>query len=220
MKYYPVFLDLNGKLCLIVGGGRVAERKVRSLLRAGARVKVVSPKLTLPLSRLKDQGKIAHKVRPFRRGDLRGAFLAIAATDDRAVNENIFQQAQAWPMPVNVVDDPAHSSFIVPSLINRGDLLIAFSTSGRSPALAKALRQKLQKEIGKEYTFLLRLLGAVRPQVLSREFNPKHRQKILHQLAGEKFLSLIRRQDFKALEARLKALLGPDFSLKELGRWQ
>ena len=167
MKYYPVLLDLDGKLCVVVGGGGVAERKVRNLLQAGARVRVISPQLTFSLTRFKEKGKIIHRQRSFRSADLHGTFLAIAATDDRRVNERVFEQALRQKIPVNVVDDPAHSSFIVPSLVQRGDLLIAVSTSGQSPALARALRQKLQKEFGPEYIFLLKLLGAVRKKVFS-----------------------------------------------------
>ena len=217
MKYYPILLDLDGKLCVVVGGGRVAERKIRSLLQAGALVKVISPQLPLSLSRFKENGKIIHRQRSFRSGDLHGAFLAIVATDDRRANERVFGQAFNQKIPVNVVDDPAHSSFIVPSLVQRGDLLIAISTSGQSPALARALRQKLQKEIGPEYIFLLKLLGAVRKKIFSLGLGQKRNQIIFRKLAGKDLLPLIRKNDYTGLENRIKTLLGSGFSLKELG---
>jgi len=217
MKYYPVLLDLDGKLCVVVGGGRVAERKVRSLLQVGALVKVISPQLTQSLSRLKERGKIIHSQRPYRSGDLHRAFLAITATDDRRANERVFNQALRQKIPVNVVDDPAHSSFIVPSLVQKGDLLIAISTSGQSPALARALRQKLQKEIGAEYIYLLKLLGAVRKKILSLGLGQKRKQVIFRKLAGKDLLLLIRKNDYTGLENRMKTLLGSGFSLKELG---
>ncbi len=217
MKYYPVLLDLDGKLCVVVGGGRVAERKVRSLLQVGALVKVISPQLTQSLSRLKERGKIIHFQRSYRSGDLHRAFLAIAATDDRRANERVFSQALRQKIPVNVVDDPAHSSFIVPSLVQKGDLLIAISTSGQSPALARALRQKLQKEIGAEYIYLLKLLGAVRKKILSLGLGQKRNQIIFRKLAGKDLLPLIRKNDYTGLENRMKTLLGSGFSLKELG---
>lgn len=217
MKYYPVLLDLDGKLCVVVGGGRVAERKVRSLLQVGALVKVISPQLTQSLSRLKERGKIIHSQRSYRSGDLPRAFLAIAATDDRRANERVFSQALRQKIPVNVVDDPAHSSFIVPSLVQKGDLLIAISTSAQSPALARALRQKLQKEIGAEYIYLLKLLGAVRKKILSLELGQKRNQVIFRKLAGKDLLLLIRKNDYTGLENRMKTLLGSGFSLKELG---
>jgi precorrin-2 dehydrogenase/sirohydrochlorin ferrochelatase len=217
MKYYPVLLDLDDKLCVVVGGGRVAERKVRSLLQVGALVKVISPQLTQSLSRLKERGKIIHSQRFYRSGDLHRAFLAIAATDDRRANERVFSQALRQKIPVNVVDDPAHSSFIVPSLVQKGDLLIAISTSGQSPALARALRQKLQKEIGAEYLYLLKLLGAVRKKILSLGLGQKRNQIIFRKLAGKDLLPLIRKNDYTGLENRMKTLLGSGFSLKELG---
>lgn len=217
MKYYPILLDLDGKLCVVVGGGRVAERKVRTLLQTGAVVRVISPQLTFALERLKEKGEIIHFQRSFRSGDLHGAFLAIAATNERRANDRVFDLAVNQRIPVNVVDDPAHSTFIVPSLVQRGDLLIAISTSGQSPALARALRQKLQKEIGPEYIFLLKLLGAVRKKILSLGMGQKRNQAIFRKLVGRSLLPLIRKSDYAGLESRLETLLGPGFSLKKLG---
>lgn len=216
MRYFPIFLDLKEKLCVVVGGGRVAERKVRSLLKAGARVRVVGPELTAPLFRLREKGKIAHLSRPYRRGDLHGAFLVIAATDDRNANERVSRQAVRNRILVNVVDDPAYSSFIVPSIIARKELLVAISTSGRSPALARVLRRKLEKEIGPEYAFLLKILGTVRKKILSLGLGQRKNQRIFRQLVKEDLLGLIKEKKFQELNRHLKAILGPDFSLKKL----
>ena len=217
MRYFPALLDLQGKLCVVVGGGRVAGRKIRSLLKAGAVAKVISPDLTDSLSRLAKKGKIVHRNRPFQSRDLRGAYMAIAATDNRAINERVFFQAARQKIPVNVVDDPSHSSFIVPSLVERGDLLVAISTSGQSPALAKLLRQKLQKEIGPEYAFLLKLLGSVRRKILLQGLGQKYNQQIFRQLANDDLLSLIRKNDRQKIETCLRGTLGPGYSWKELG---
>jgi precorrin-2 dehydrogenase/sirohydrochlorin ferrochelatase len=217
MRYFPALLDLQGRLCVVVGGGRVAERKVRSLLKAGALVKVISPKITQSLFRLELKGKIVHHPRSFRPGDLRGVFLCIAATDDRAINGRVSRQALRLKTPVNIVDDPAHSSFIVPSLVEQGDLLVAISTSGQSPALAKLLRQKFQKEIGPEYSSFLKLLGAVRKKVMSLGFGPKRNQTIFRKLVRDDLFSLIRKKDWRRLETRMGSILGPGFTLKELG---
>ena len=217
MRYFPALLDLQGKLCVVVGGGRVAERKVRSLLKAGALVKVISPQISESLFQSELKGKMVHRPRSFRSDDLRGAFLAIAATDDRGTNERVYRQALGLKIPVNVVDDPAHSSFIVPSRVERGDLLVAISTSGQSPALAKLLRQRLQKEIGPEYSSLLKLLGAVRTKVRSCGFSQKRNQRIFRKLVRNDLLSLIRKQDWRGLDTRVRYILGPGFSLKELG---
>jgi precorrin-2 dehydrogenase/sirohydrochlorin ferrochelatase len=216
MKYFPAFLDLRGKLCVVAGGGRVAERKIRSLLRAGASVKVIGPELTKPLLRLKLDGKIVHRARLFRPRDLQGAVLTFAATDDRATNERVSRQAFKMKIPVNVVDAPALSSFIVPSLVERGDLLLAISTSGQSPALARLLRRKLQKEMGPEYSSLLKFLGALRRRILTFGWGQKRNQEVFRKLAREDLLHLIRKNDRRGLEARLRSILGPEFSVKEL----
>jgi len=220
MKYFPVFLDLKEKRCIVVGGGAVAERKVKNLLKAGARVKVISPELTAPLSRLRDEKKISHLSRSYRRKDLEGALLAIAATNDRTINERVFREATANRIPVNVVDDPAHSSFIVPSIVHKKDLLVAVSTSGRSPALARLLRQKLEREIGPEYPRFLSLLGRVRKKVLSRGLGQRENQRIFRRLVKDDLLPLIRGKKRREVNQRLRRALGPGFSLKDLGfRW-
>jgi precorrin-2 dehydrogenase / sirohydrochlorin ferrochelatase len=213
VKYFPVFLNLEGRLCVVTGGGRVAERKVRSLLNAGARVKVISPKLSSRLSGLEKKGKIEYQARPFRAADLRGAFLAIAATDDRSVNGLVFQQGVKQKIPVNVVDDPGQSSFIVPSLIRRGDLSLAISTSGRAPALARALRRRLQVEIGPEYELWLKILTAARKKILPLRLGQKKNQAIFRKLAGDEFLALIRQKDWARLDSRFKDVIGPGFTM-------
>jgi precorrin-2 dehydrogenase/sirohydrochlorin ferrochelatase len=221
MRYYPVFLDLKERLCVVLGGGRVAERKVKTLLRAGARVKVISPQLTASLARLKDGKRISHLSRAYRKNDLRGAFLAIGATDNRSINERIFREAAAGRIPVNVVDDPAHSSFIVPSIVKKKALLVAISTSGKSPALARVLRQKLEKEIGPEYEGFLKLLGRVRAKLLPLGLGQPRNQKIFRKLVGEDLLPLIRGKKFRELNRRLAKVLGPGYSLKDLGlKWE
>ena len=217
MRYFPALLDLKGKLCVVVGGGRVAQRKVRSLVKAGALVKVISPQISESLFQSEIKGKIVHRPRSFRSDDLRDAFLAIAATDDRATNERVSRLAFRLKIPVNVVDDPAHSSFILPSMVEQGDLLVAISTSGQSPALAKLLRQRLQKEIGPEYSFLLKLLGAVRRKVRSFGLSQKRNQIIFRKLVRDDLLSLIRKRDWRGLDTRVRYILGHGFSLKELG---
>jgi len=217
MRYFPAFLDLQNRRCVVVGGGRVAERKIRSLLRSGAEVKVVSPEITRRLVRLREKGRIRHQSRSFRLGDLQGAVLAFAATDDRETNKRVFDQASRQKIPVNVVDDPPLCSFIVPSVVERGDLLVAISTSGKSPALARLLRQHLQQEIGPEYRFFVKLLGTIRKRIMALGLRTNEKQKIFRQIAHPEILTLIRQKNFQRLEKRLKALLGPGLSWKELG---
>jgi precorrin-2 dehydrogenase/sirohydrochlorin ferrochelatase len=217
MRYFPAFLNLHRKRCLVVGGGQVAERKVRILLRAGAAVDVIGPRLSSALSLLKARRKIRHRARLYRYGDMREAFLVIAATNNQGTNEGIAQEAEKRKILVNVVDDPGRCNFIVPSRIERGDLLIALSTSGKSPALAKSLRQKLQREIGPEYAFLLRLLGEVRQRILPLGRGQKMNQEIFRWLVGQDFQALIKKKNFRELNRRLRKKLGSEFSLIKLG---
>ena len=217
MRYFPVFLDLKNRKCVVVGGGRVAERKIQNLRKAGATVTVVSPRLTPALERLKETKGIEHRRRAYKTGDLKAAFLAVAATDHRPTNEKVFREASARRIPVNAVDDPVHCTFIVPAVISRGDILIAISTGGRSPALAKALRKKLEREVGGEYASLLKLIGAVRKSILPLGWGPMKNQKIYRRLLQEDVLDLLRRGNHKALGRLLREIIGPDFPLEEAG---
>jgi precorrin-2 dehydrogenase/sirohydrochlorin ferrochelatase len=217
MKYFPVFLNLQQKACVVIGGGGVATRKVQNLLKAGARVTVFSPRVTEVLQRLHEKGKIAIRARSFRRGDLDKAHLVFAATDSRQTNEKVFREASALRILVNVVDDPEHCSFIVPAILSRGDIHLAISTGGQSPALAKALRKKLQKEIGPEYTLLLKILGAVRKNVLPLGWGAEKKQKIFRHLLQDDLLAMIRKREFRILESRLEKITGVRFSLRDLG---
>jgi precorrin-2 dehydrogenase/sirohydrochlorin ferrochelatase len=217
MKYFPVFFDLGKKVCVVVGGGRVAERKIRSLRKAGATVKVVSPRLTGGLKRLKAAKRIDHRCRTYRRGDLKTAYLAVAATDDRRTNEKVFREASALRIPVNTVDDPVHCSFIVPAVISRGDILIAISTGGQSPGLAKALRVRLEREIGPEYPALLKMIGAVRKRIIPLGWGAKKKQMIFDRLLQEDVIGMVRHRKHAALSRLLENIVGPGFSLKQTG---
>lgn len=188
-KYYPVFLDLAGRRCVVVGGGRVAERKVIGLLGAGALVKVVSPGLTGRLEREKSRGAITHAARHFRRGDLRGAFLVIAATDSREENQRI---AAAAPALVNVVDTPELCNFIVPSTVGRGPLTIAVSTSGTSPAMARAIRKDLEALYPPAFGKYLKEAAGLRARAGSEIKDRRKRQRYLKSLASQKTIDALR----------------------------
>lgn len=182
---YPIFLEVRGRLCLVVGGGAVAERKVRALLEQGATVRVVGPTLTPALAAKVAAGHVAHRNRPFAPADLTGAFLAFAATDDPAVNAAVAAAAEAARVPVNVADDPSRSTFLVPSTFQRGEVTVAVSTGGASPALAKRLRAELEEKVGEEYAALARLLGEARREVLRRVPDPRRRQDLFTRLTEE-----------------------------------
>lgn len=164
-EYYPLFLKVKGKECVVIGGGNVAERKVRGLLAAGAQVKVVAPELTQGLRRLAERGRIQATVRRYRNGDLDKALLAFAATDDTRLNSKIARDATRTGIPINVVDSPEASSFIVGAMLRRGDIVIAVSTGGHSPALAKKIRIALEASLPREYSLLPPLLASVRKEL-------------------------------------------------------
>ena len=163
--YYPVFLNLQGRKCLVAGGGQVALRKVSALLEHGADVTVVSPRLCAGLRKLADDGSIKVIDRAYRPGDMKGIQVAIVATSNRAVNMDAAEEAKRRGILVNVVDDPVLSDFIVPAIMRRGNLAIAVSTSGKSPALARKIRSRMEDEFGKEYAQLVLVVEQARRQV-------------------------------------------------------
>jgi precorrin-2 dehydrogenase/sirohydrochlorin ferrochelatase len=156
---YPVNLVLDGRPCLVVGGGRIALRKVEGLLACGAQVRVVAPRIDADLRAV---AGVTVDERPWRPDDMAGAWLVIAATDDPAVNAAVFDAGQREGIWVNGADDPANCSFTLPSVVRRGDLQVAVSTGGRSPALSSWLRRRLEAEIGPEYGLLLDILATER----------------------------------------------------------
>jgi precorrin-2 dehydrogenase/sirohydrochlorin ferrochelatase len=169
LKYYPVFLDIRDKKCVIVGGGEVAARKAERLLDCGAKVFVISPKLSPALAALKEKNIISHIAAQYSGDFINGAALVIGATDDEKTNAAISLDARRQGIPVNIVDDPQKCDFILPSLVQRGDLAITIGTGGKSPALARHLREELEAKYGKEYETLLKILGNLRVKMVKNE---------------------------------------------------
>jgi precorrin-2 dehydrogenase/sirohydrochlorin ferrochelatase len=163
---YPVALELSGRRCVVTGGGREAEIKARALLEAEADVVVIARRVSDGLGALARRGEITHVPRRYRPGDLRGAFLVIAADSDRAVRAAVFAEAEAHRVLCNAVDDVEHCHFAVPSIVRRGELLLAISTGGRAPALAKRLRRRLTAQFGWQWEALVDVLGDVRAATL------------------------------------------------------
>ena len=201
MRYYPIFLDLRGRRCAVVGGGRVAERKVRALLRAGASVHVISPSVTPRLALLAARKKIDLTPRTYRPADLEGPapsrpedgrgvrpVLVFAATDSPETQSAVRKDAEEVGALVNVADDARESDFIVPASFAQGDLLVAISTSGSSPALARRLRRQLQLTLGREYRGYLRLLREARKQVMDTLPDEAQRARIFRQLSGAQMM--------------------------------
>jgi siroheme synthase-like protein len=167
--YYPIFLNLQGKKCVVVGGGKVALRKVRMLLDCGADVIVVSPKPCPEIVKLSEDGLIRLIRRDYETGDLKDAVIAMACTDMKKVNRKVAGEAKKAGVLVNVADDSEPSDFIIPSFFRRGNLTIAVSTSGVSPAFARKIRAKLEKGFGEEYGSLLSIIGEVRSTIREKE---------------------------------------------------
>jgi siroheme synthase-like protein len=168
VAYYPVFLEMKDRSCVVVGGGPVAERKVEGLLASGARVTVISPELTPGLAALREEGRVHHVARCYREGDLEGYDVAVVGTDDGAVNADVAREGRRRRVWVNAVDDPVNCDFILPSVIRRGDVIIAASTGGASPALARRLREELEAFLSEDYAPLAELLQEVRQDLRSR----------------------------------------------------
>lgn len=192
--YYPAFVNLKGKRCAVVGGGKVAERKVLSLLRSGARVKVISPAITRTLEKQKSKGGIEHIEREYRKGDLKGIFLAVAATSDVRVNARISHDA---PCLVNVADRPEQANFIVPSLVKRGPLTIAVSTSGASPAAAKTIRKELEVIYGKGFGLFLGFLKGLRTRAVKEITDKTIRESFLKGVASEECFAVLREKGLR-----------------------
>ena len=206
-KFYPMMVDVAGKRCLVVGGGRVAERKVLSLVECGAEVEVVSPSTTARLAALATGGRLHLRRRPVRPTDLRGAFLVVVATDDAQVNREVAEGVRSAGGLVNVADDPDACTFLVPSVVRRGDLTIAISTGGGSPALAKKLRQRLEQTVGPEYEAYLSALRLLRERARQAIADPEERQAIYRRAVESDLFEEAARGDSAAVAARIEDLL-------------
>ncbi len=205
---YPVVLTgLHDVRCVVVGGGPVAERKVEALLESGAFPTIVSPSLTDHLRDLAQAGRLEHIARVFHSGDLAGAALAVAATGDRDVNAAVAREARCANLLVNVVDDPDAGNFTTMGAVRRGDLLLAVSTGGTSPALAALIRRRLAAAFGPEYGELLALLGALR-RGTARQLPADARGRLWRRLASEKVLRWLRNGRRSRVEAYVDELLG------------
>ena len=168
MSYFPIYLDMTRRRCLVIGGGAVAERKIANLLEAGAEVTVLSPDVTENIARWSKRELLQLKARRFRDGDLAGFELAFVATDDPEVNDAAYREGQSGGVWINTADDPAHCDFILPSVLRRGDLTVAVSSGGNSPALARTIREELELYLTQEYETLAQMAAEARQELLRR----------------------------------------------------
>jgi len=202
---YPIGLKIDGRRCLVVGGGRVALRKTRGLIESGACVTVVAPAIDAAFSGLGDEGKLAIIERNFEQTDLEGAVLVIAATDDEALNRRVKAEAEGRGVWCNVADVPDLCDFFLPSVVRRGSLQIAISTDGKAPALASALRRILEDEIGEEYERVLAAVQVLRGRL--RDLYPNDsskRGRVMRRLVhSEELMAALKNQDREKLDAIL-----------------
>ncbi|MCI5146556.1 MAG: bifunctional precorrin-2 dehydrogenase/sirohydrochlorin ferrochelatase [Candidatus Electrothrix sp. AR3] len=213
---YPICLNIKGQLCTVVGGGVVAERKVLALLEAEARVRIISPALTKPLTELATEGSITWLPRRYCRDDLDQAFLVFAATDKREVQEEVRRDASKAGILINVTDAPEQSEFHVPAVIRQGDLTLTVSTNGKSPALAAKIRKQLTKNYGPEYAVLLHLMAQLREQVLAGDCENEERKILFQNILHDDILQWIKDGQRQQLRTHLAAVLGStniDFDL-------
>lgn len=206
-SYYPMFVDLRGKTAVVVGGGEVSVRKIEALLAAGAAVRVVAPEIHPDIEDLERRGVLQIDRRPYRTGDLDGAFLAIAATSSPEVNRSVSEEASRSNTLLNVVDAPDLSGFIVPSVIRRGDLTVAISTGGLSPALARRLREKLEETLVPEYGAFLRLLGGMRPRVRRELPAFRQREAFWTEVVSSEVFELYKREGEGAARGRIDEIM-------------
>jgi precorrin-2 dehydrogenase/sirohydrochlorin ferrochelatase len=184
MSLFPIFLKLTARPCIVIGAGNLAESKIESLQAANARVSVIAPKASARIIAMAASGEITWQQREYAPGDLAGNFLVIAATDNPAVNRAVFAEAEAANILINAVDDPPFCDFYFPSVVRRGDLQIAISTAGASPALAQRLRKEINAILPLDTGDWLTELGNLRREVLQLEPLNDARKQLLHTLAS------------------------------------
>jgi len=209
---YPVVLNLSGRLVLVAGGGAVARRKVESLLEAGALVRLVSPDLIPELESLATRDGVEWRQKRFAPEDLAECHLAIAATDDNTVNQAVFKAAEEAGVFCNVVDQPALCSFTVPAVVRRGDLVIAVSTGGASPLLARRIKEDLANQFDEAWAEYLELLGRIRKAVMAKG-GPSEMNRVTFQAVIEAdLLTPLRQGDRAEVEKRLRTCCGLDLT--------
>ncbi len=210
MRYYPLFLDIKDRHCLVVGGGEVGSRKAETLIRCGAIVTVISRDFSETLERrISDHLFLVRKT--YESSDLDGMFMIFAATSDRDLNRRIQEDAKARDMLFSVADDPECSRFIVPSFVERGDLVFAVSTGGKSPALSRKLRKDLESRFGPEYAVFLNILGAFRNRLLSGGHDPEAHRRLFRQVIDRDVPAMIKEGRTSEVKKTFEDIFNMDF---------
>jgi precorrin-2 dehydrogenase/sirohydrochlorin ferrochelatase len=211
MSLYPLNLKLEGQLCVVVGGGAVGRRKIEGLLAAGARVRLIDPQpQNIPVG-------VEICWRPYRNGDLVGALLAIAASDDQNVNAAVATDARSAGILVNVVDDPSMGNVTLPAVLRRGELCVAVASDGGSPALSALVRDRLAEILGPEWETVLEIAAALRQKRLTVSQHPDYNREVLRRLIATGLVERLAVGDFAAVDALLVEVCGAETNLATLG---
>ncbi len=210
--YYPIFLTITGKRCVVIGGGKIAEGKVDKLLECGAVVTVVSPAMTDKMTERANRNEFTYIKRTYEKGDIKGVYLALVATDDNNVNQAAADEARELGVLVNTADDVKNCDFIAPAIVQRGDLTIAVSTAGRSPAMARRVREELEEIFTAEYADLLTVLAEARIIVRRKGLRPDPDE--WQRAIDDELKSLVRRGELEAAKDRLVSTLGKQATLR------
>lgn len=219
MKLYPIMMNVQGRRVVVIGGGRVAARKVRSLLECGAAVTVISPDIEPELRSLAGAGAIQWLGGPFDEAVLEAIdepVLVFGTTNHREVNAQIYRAAVQRGIPCNIADDPEFCTFTVPAVVSRGDLTIAVSTGGASPALARRIRERLETEFGVEYAALTKLLAAVRREVLAAGNNTEENKRLFFDLVDSELLPALQANDREKVKTILYSIVSSKLDVERL----
>jgi precorrin-2 dehydrogenase / sirohydrochlorin ferrochelatase len=209
MRYYPIYLNLTQRPAIVIGGGAIAEGKVLGLLEADAQITLIAPEVTPALHGLAAAAKITWEQRPYQSGDLEGAAIVISATDDREINQQVWDESQQRGILINVVDDVPHCAFIAPAIVRRGDITLAISTNGKMPALAAHMRRELEKSFGDEYLQLLELTAPLREELATHHLHYNVRQQLWRKLFEEtNIVELLRQGETESARSLAKEVLG------------
>jgi precorrin-2 dehydrogenase/sirohydrochlorin ferrochelatase len=215
MKYYPLLMDINHSDCLVVGGGRVGQRKTIALIDCGAKVTVISLDFTDALAKMAESGNPLLLEKEYSAEDLAGKTLVFAATDNRGLNERVKRDSEKRGVLCNIADDPGGSRFIVPSVVERGDLLISVSTSGKSPALARKIKKDISEAYGPEYEEYLVLMGDIRKRVLAGGHDPDNHKLLFRRVIDRDIPLMIKEGRYADIATELKEIIGQDW-VKEI----
>ncbi len=216
MALYPINLNITNQLCVVIGGGAVATRKVNALLACDARIRLISPEISNELMQFADNSTVEWIPRSYLSGDLQGATLAFALTNRPQVQHQIATEAKEQGIPINIADNPDTCTFHTPATIRRGELLITIATGGSSPVLASDIRQELELRYGPEYGIFVELLAEIRRLAISQGTSPEEHKALATRILRSNLLALLKKKEWQLLHETLFALLPPEINVPDM----